>query len=169
MKVLLANGTRQNRVFCYMCPKQKRQKQIAIPQGRQVEIAMDYSPVEMGLLESQLNANGAVKMNDIRSITTPYSLIYSIDTKHIASDKIDQARERDAVVRQDIAAQVTEEAGLATFATLAAPNPDKVRASSLDVEQLEDQGDEVKRRGVSYEAAVRLDAGARKDGRRRAA
>lgn len=168
MKVYISNGTMQHRIFQYRCPRLGQIKQVTIPAGRQAVLDdTSYTREHLRALESQLVIAGGVLKSEAGHIARPFSLLYWID-EAISSDAIDQARERDVVARQEVAAEVTEQAGLATFATLAAPQPDKVREATLDVVQLDDQGGD-NRRGVNFEATVSTSAGKRRDGRRRAA
>ena len=165
MKLFLSNGTMQHRILQYRCPHQNEIRQVMIPAGRQVEVRDErYTPEQVKSLETQLTMAGAVLKTDAKHIGRPFSLLYWFDAP-ITHDAIDESRARDIKARQDVSAEVTEAAGLATFATLAMPNPDKVQETSLEVVQLDDHGGEM-RRDVNYEATVSRRGGKRREGRK---
>ncbi|HUW79730.1 MAG TPA: hypothetical protein VMV54_02400 [Acidocella sp.] len=169
MQVFIANGTMHNKVFMYRVVEGQQIRQITIPSKRQVKFPEDFSGPGLEYLIKQLERAGGVPQNDLNSITSAYAMVYSVSKDPIVSDKIDQSVNLDKTVRQAIAGDMTEAAGLVSFATLAGPNPDALKATGLEVVQLGDQGDDTVRDGVSFEANVSREAGGRRDGKRRAA
>jgi len=157
----------QHRVFMYRLPEHPNFRQISIPAGRQQKFPEDFEGAALESLVTQLKRAGAAPVSEINAINTAHSFIFSVSSKPITSAKIDAARERDEFVRQEISAQKTEEAGLATFAAASGPSPDKVRATSLEVLQLNDQGDDPKKGGVDFEANVSRRAGRKETTSRR--
>lgn len=153
----IANATHQNQQFHYRIPEKVRTLAIDIPAGRQVRIPFDLNEEEVAAVVAQLERFGAVPKSDVRAILRPRALLYSVDRKPIEADKLDEARERDEVARQEIAAEQTQNAGLALLHTATKQgNPNSVKATSLEVKQMTDLG-EVKE-GVNVEINVSKDA-----------
>lgn len=156
-KIYIANGTPQNHQFHYRVPERQNPRIVDIPAGRQVSIDGDNEETTAMIIE-QLERYGAVPKSSIRLIRSPRTLIYSIDRKAIDSNKIDEARERDEVARQEVAAQKTQDAGLSLLpiASNKGGNPDAIKATSLEVTQVSDMGET--KNGVNVEINVRKDA-----------
>lgn len=170
MRLFIGNGTMQHRDFQFRCPKTRRQRHFVVRAGHQISENLDYTPEEAAAFERQLNAAGAVRVPDIRSINGPYALVYSLDSaKPIKQDAMDDARAKDIDVRQSIAAEVTEQSGLAMFATVQRHTPRNLVGTTLELEQMEAVGDDVVKSGVNFEASVSRKAGNKRTERRRAA
>ena len=151
MQVFVANGTRQNWEFQYRVVENPTVRRLSIPAGRQAKVPEDFNDTALPAIVDQLERVGAVQYNRISDAKAAFALVYRIGAKPIGSDAIDTAAEKDIAVRQDIAGTKTEEAGLASFATLAAPNPEKLAAANLEVVQLTTQGDDQERGGVNFD------------------
>lgn len=169
MQIFVANGTMHNKDFFYRPLGSAQIRKISIPSKRQVKFSEDFSGPELEYIVKQLERAGGVPRDDLNSIESAYSLVYSVSKDPIKTTVIDETVEKDKKARQNIAAEMSEAAGLASFATLASPNPEAVKATGLEVVQLADQGDDAVKDGVNFEAQVSREAGARRDGKRRAA
>ncbi len=163
-QVHIANGTHQNQHFFYRVVEAQTLRKIEIPAGRQQKFPEDF--VEGHQLDSlikQLERFGAVPASEVSHIEKPRALVYSIDRKPISVGKIDEAREKDEAARQEVSAQQTENAGLTLLATAAQRgNPEAIKTTSLEVTQLNDQGEDPKRGGVDVEVSVSTNASAGK-------
>lgn len=166
MQIYLANGTHQHVQFNYRLPEHNSFRTLEVKAGRQVRFPEDLSETDVNHLVSQIERYGGVGVSDVKHIMIPRSLVYSVDRK-ISSDKIDEARTRDEIARQEVAAQKLEEAGLAQFPSdgeLAA----HTNSTSLEVIQLGDQGDGVKG-GVDSLVTVAKSAGRKTTGKKHGA
>jgi len=166
--VYVANGTHQHQHFLYRVVESKSLRRLEIPAGRQQRFPEDFSEgQQIDEIIRQLERFGAVPASDVPAVHTPRALVYSVG-KPIKSDPIDAARERDEEVRQDVAAQKTEEAGLAQFSTLAQHGAQaSLKSSTLEVTQMETVGDRPEKDGVDFEAKVDTKAGKRANSKRR--
>jgi hypothetical protein len=167
LQVFIANGSLRNWEFMYRVPENPTVRRLQIRAGGQERFPEDFSDAALPEVVKQLHRVGAVPHNNVDASRSPSGLIYRVG-KPIGSDDIDEAREHDVQVRQDIAGDKTEAAGLASFATLARPNPDAINDAQLEVVQLTNQG-EPERGGVNFEAEVSRKAptGAKRVGKRR--
>jgi|SRR6185503_1423949 len=164
MNVFVANGTYQHMDFNYRLPEMPSFRRLEIKAGRQEKFPEDLNDLEVESLIKQLERFGAVQVSDVKSITIPRSLVYSVDRK-ISSDKINEAREKDVDARQEVAAEMLTNAGLAQF-----PQDEQLAAvtksTSLEVVQLDNQGKDAKN-GVDAEVVVSKTAGKRETTTRR--
>ena len=165
MHVFIANGTHQHMNFNYRLAEMGSFGSLEIKAGRQARFPMDLNDTQLAMLITQLERYGAVGVPDVKHITIPRTLIYSVDRK-ISSDKINEAREMDEAARQEVAAQKLEEAGLAQF-----PTDDQLagatKSTSLEVIQLGDQGQENVKGGVDTQVLVSKSAGRKETGKRK--
>ncbi len=165
MQIFVANGTHQHIAFNYRLPEMTSFRCLEIKAGRQAKFPEMLNDSEVSMLVAQLERYGAVSVPDVKHITIPRTLIYSVDRK-IASEKIDEARRKDEEARQEIAAQKLEEAGMAQF-----PTDDYMagatKSTSLEVNQLGDQGQENVKGGVDAEITVTKTAGRKTTGKRK--
>ena len=167
-QVFVANSTYQHFHFNYSIPEVMGFRTLEIRAGRQRKFPEDFNETQLQAVLTQLERYGAVAVSDIRYITLPRSLVYSVD-RELSSDKINEARKKDEAARQEISAQKTEEAGLVLPAIAQAQSGNiEVRATSLEVTQLEDRDsvDAVKG-GVDVEVRVDKSAGKRRASKRR--
>ncbi|MHB8406234.1 MAG: hypothetical protein ACYDCJ_12505 [Gammaproteobacteria bacterium] len=164
MRVFVANGTHQHMHFNYRLPEKNSFRSLEIRAGRQARFSEDLSDTDLASLISQLERYGAVGVADVKHITIPRTLLYSVDRK-ISSDKIDEARVKDEAARQEVAAQKLEEAGLAQFPTDHLAGATK--STSLEVVQLGDQGQEGIKGGVDTQVVVSKTAGRKAVGKRK--
>jgi hypothetical protein len=133
--LLVANGTHQNIDFHYRVPEHTKIFSTVIPAGRQVELPVDLNTVQAQKVVEQLERYGARPASDIDSIDSPRGLIYTVG-KVIKSDQIDAAREQDVDIRQKIADEQVENAGVATPA-LNGETGAHLKESTLEVRELE--------------------------------
>jgi hypothetical protein len=160
MEVFIANGTMQHREFHYRILEQPTVRVLKIGAGQQERLAENLEGEQLQYVLDQLQGAGAVPVSDIGAIKTPYSLVYDV-RRPIKTDKIDEARARDVDVRQDIAGDKVEQAGLVAFEGMrrtiakAGGDPSKLEETTLEVVQLKDSADEERQRGgVDAEVTV---------------
>ncbi len=171
--IYVANGTYQMQHFLYRVPEAKEFRRLEIPPGRQMKFREDFSEHEVRFVVEQLERFGARPVNDLR-IMHPRVLIYKVD-RPIASEKIDEAREQDLVVRQQVAADMMDATAQAQFSETSQQlgemgfNPNTVESTTLEIVQLDDSGRE-ERHGendVDAETTVSRRAGRRENSKRR--
>lgn len=166
-QVFVANGTHQHQQFIYRVPESPSVRRLEIPAGRQAKFNEDFTDGQLPHIITQLERFGAVPQSDVKAITAPRTLVYSVNKQPIAANKLDEARELDEAARQEVAAQQTENAGLALLSTSAQhTNPDAIKSTSLEVTQLSDQGDDPVKGGVDVEIGVSRSAGKMQTGKR---
>jgi hypothetical protein len=104
-----------------------------IPPGRQVQLPIDFNETQLRSVVEQLERYGARPVSDIAHLETAKGLVYST-SKKISSDQIDAAREADEKIRQDVADQQVENAGVALLGGSVAA--DHMQESTLEVREL---------------------------------
>lgn len=147
----IANHTLQHQQFYYRVPEVPDARAISIPAGRQAKFPEDFSPEQFQAVVHQLERYlGAVAARDVKSLEWPRALIYS--DREIGRSKIDEARELDQRVRQDVSAAAFENDGLGAFS--ASPNPiPGLAETAISITQVDTNGDD-ERGGVDFEAVV---------------
>jgi len=138
MYVFVANYTQQHRHFHYRVPESQALRQVEIRPGAQAQLSEDLNDTSLAAIIEQLERAGAVPSTDPKALTTAFGLIYTVG-KPIPSKHIDAARERDVVVRQEIAGDKVMEAGEALHAVASSGAPGKVESSTLEVTQMTDR------------------------------
>lgn len=111
-RLLIANGTHQHVDFQHRIPEYDKVFSVVIPAGRQVEHPVEMNEQQMRVVIGQLEKYGARPASDIDNLTTPRGLVFSLN-RPISSDQIDEAREQDEEVRQTIADEQIQNAGIA--------------------------------------------------------
>src|SRR5581483_239651 len=115
VQVLIANGTHHQIDFSYRIPEFERVLNVVIPPGRQtLAVPADMSDSQVEALIKQLEFYGARPATDTRHLESARALVYSV-RKPVSSDQINAAREADENVRQRVADEQTEAAGMAVF------------------------------------------------------
>lgn len=166
MHVYVANGTFQNIHFNYRLPEVGNIRTLEIRAGRQVKFPEDMNETQVLAIEKQLQRYGGHPVSDVKSITVPRALVYSVD-RTIKSEKINEAREKDESARQEVAAQKLEDVGVTQFDTVEKyGDGSKVQKSAIEIEQLDSHGD-LDLKGVNTEIVVSRKAGKREASRRR--
>lgn len=147
MNLLVANPTYHHFQFHYRVPEIAKALVAEIPAGSQaVLIPNDMNEAQIKEVIAQLQRYGAVSSDDVNSITSSKSLVFSV-RKPVTENQINSARERDEAIRQKISDQETENAGVATIPTVLPPAiQDAMRktqqTSTLHVEQIDDLASE---------------------------
>ncbi len=135
MQILVANPTHQHIEFHFRVPEYQKIFSTLVPAGRQMALPVDCNDLQMQAIVTQLERIGAVPASDVASLSSPRGLIYST-RKPIPAEKIDAGRERDEEIRQQIADQKTEEAGIAS-AFIQGHTSDGMQSSTLEVQELQ--------------------------------
>lgn len=171
--VFLANPSLAHKHFLYRVVEGVALRSVIIPPKRQERIPGDFEGPGLRYLIEQIETAGGVPENDLKAIERPHSMVYKVSpsaAKPIAADTLDAAVVFEQRAMQELSGDKSEEAGLVAFATLARPNPDALRSSSLEVTQMADTpggNDEAVKGGVDFEARVDKKASKPARGRRR--
>lgn len=159
--LLLANGTHQHIEFMHRIPEYDKPFSTHVPAGRQVQHPVDLNDTQLSKVIEQLERFGARPANDIDNLNSPRGLVFSVN-RVISSDKIDAARERDVEVRQEIADQQVENAGVATPA-INGEVGSHLKESTLEVRELEPTSSERPvKGGIDTKITVSTQAGAKR-------
>lgn len=159
--LLVANGTHQNIDFQYRVPEFDKVFSTLIPAGRQLELPVDLNEIQVKFVIAQLERYGARPANDADHLATPRGLLFSL-RKPITTDQLDEAREKDAAIRQEIADQQVENAGIATPAINGEVGA-HLKESTLEVRELEPTSSERPvKGGVDTKITVSKEAGAKR-------
>lgn len=161
--LLIANGTHQHVDFQYRVPEFDKVFSTVIPAGRQVQLPVDLNERQAAAVIDQLERYGARPANEADRIESPRGLVYSASERRpVTSDQIDAARERDTEVRQAIADQQVENAGVATPAINGEIGA-HLKESTLEVRELEPTTSERPvKGGVDTKITVSRNAGAKR-------
>jgi hypothetical protein len=165
--ILLANPSHQHTLFNYRVPEHEKPFVADIRAGHQVVLMpRDMNDMQVKKVVEQMERYGFVPESDVRSILNPRSLVFSL-RKPVSSDKIDEARERNETLRQEIADQEIENAGVSTVPPgLPRDLQDAVRhgqqTSTLEVRQIENlESERGVKNGVDTTITVSKKAGAK--------
>lgn len=159
-QILVANPTHQHYDFQYRIPGHAKIFSADVKAGRQVRLPVDMDETQLAAVVRQLERYGAVPKNDVESLISPRALVYSID-RPIPSDTIDEAREKDEAIRQGIADEQVEAAGVATPAVNGEVGA-HLKQASLEVRELAPtQQEQPVKGGVDTKIVVSKEAGAR--------
>lgn len=150
MQILVANPSYQNVEFHYRVPEHNKPFRQMIGAGQQVRLPGDFSQEQVDAVITQLERYGAVPDSDVRrmSIVVPGSspirkpLVFAVEHT-IKENKINEAREADESIRQQIADRETEAAGCSMIAPNLPTQLDQavrrtMQDSTLHVEQISD-------------------------------
>lgn len=158
-RLLIANGTHQYHDFQYRAPEFDKVFSTTIGPGRQVELPFDMNEHQLRAVITQLERYGARPASDIDHLTTPRGLVFSVN-RAISSEKIDEAREKDAEVRQQIADEQIEAAGVAVPAV--GETAEHLNKATLEIRELQPtQREEAVKGGVDTTIEVSKNAGQR--------
>jgi hypothetical protein len=143
MQVYVANGTLQPRQINYRVIEGRDFRTLHISEGQQSKFPEDFSPEQIEALIPQIEQAGGVQVEDIPHIL-PFGIVYSVGKKPIPSDALDAARVQDEEARQKVADKKLEQEGLTAFhgarekIRKQGGNPDKLIATTTQIEQLRD-------------------------------
>lgn len=158
MHVLVANATHQFVDFHYRIPEFSKVFSAVVPPGRQLQLPVDFNETQLLAVVEQLERIGAVPAAATSSLATPRGLVYST-RRPVTTDQIESAREKDESIRQKIADQQVENAGVAAFTPAAG---DKLQSSTLEVRELAPtNAEDPVKGGVDVKIVVSKRAGAK--------
>lgn len=175
MNILVANPSYQKVRFQYRVPEHSKPFRVDIVAGSQVKLAPgDFTEEQKNAVIAQLERFGAVPSSEVKSLSiirvgsTPYRkpMVFSIQTP-VKSDKIDEAREADEVIRQAVADREAEAAGCATIPPNLSPEVAHVmrkaqQESTMHIEQIKDlETERGQKGGVNKTITVSKKAGKR--------
>lgn len=169
-KLYVANGKLMAEVLQYRCPKTNQLRSQRIGAGRQVEITGSYNVDELHQIVGQLEVyHDEVKtVAELKHVRNPKGLIFCLD-RPIEADVIQERIDREGELAQNIAAEESENAGLAAFASAKAATGD-VNETTLEVVQQDENGRPVRGgKAVDFEFNVSKRNTGRKEGSRRRA
>jgi hypothetical protein len=153
MNVYVGNPTQQNRELHYRLKDQPTVRVVFIPAGGQELLPDDLSGVNLPYVISQLQRLGAMESNDL-NIILPKALVYKVESKPIEADVLQEGLAQDEEARQNVSAQMMEQAGLAAFQNANAVKPGGVVETSVEVFESSDHGQVKGKDRVNMEIAV---------------
>jgi hypothetical protein len=176
MNILVANVSYQLVRFQYKVPNHTKPFRANILPGNQVKLAPgDFTESQKNYVVQQLERYGGVPDSEVRGLSiiipgvapTRRSLVFSIQAP-IKSDKIDEAREADEIVRQAVADREVEAAGCTNIPPNIKPELANMlrktqQESSLHIEQIQDlETERGQKGGFNKTITVSKKAGKRK-------
>jgi len=165
MQVYVANGTLQHRHIVYRVVEGRSERTLQVSAGQQAQFPEDFTDDQLANLIPQIEQAGAVRVEDIKHLTSAYGLVYSVGKKPLTADQINALVERDVDVRQAISDAKVEAAGLAAFEggrrqiVNNQGDPTKLNATHLEITQLQDtEREEAAKGGVDSRVTVSKNA-----------
>lgn len=135
--IFIANPTLQHREL-HVRVNKEHLRILRIRAGGQEKFPDELEGTELAKVLRQLDRAGAVPETDPKAIKNRFSLLYKVTEtpKPITTPRIDAAAEQDKDVRQDLAGDALEQAGVAAFNSARAVGGSEV---SFELTQVTDE------------------------------